>query len=182
MSRKLLLIALLMVAPGMALSAQERPAAVRRCPKPAEACGTELRQSLEKRGMLGFLFSEVNADDPAPAGARFVVRSAPPGYPARQAGLREGDFLLAMNGTDLSRETKESLTERHRGVKAGETVVYQVLRDGRRVAVRVKAASPDPQSVNAWMADHFRESHGPEEYRAYLRQLQAASRKRTGKP
>lgn len=182
MSRKLLALAVLILAQGLPLHAQEGKAAARRCPEPAQACGTEFRQNLEKRGMVGFLFSEVNADDQAPGGARFVVRSAPPGYPARQAGLREGDFLLAMNRVDLSRESKESLTERHRNVKAGETVVYQVLRDGRKVAVRVQAAPPDPQSVNAWMADHFRESHGPEEYRAYLRQLQSASRKPAGKP
>ncbi|HEX2222981.1 MAG TPA: PDZ domain-containing protein [Thermoanaerobaculia bacterium] len=181
MIRKLLLSTVLLLTPDL-LRAQDSAPEPPRCPKPAETCATELQQSLERRGVLGFLFSEVNADDQPPAGARFVVRSAPPGYPARQAGLREGDFLLAMNRMVLARETKESLTGRHRKVRLGETVAYQVLRDGRKLTVRVQAARPDPQSVNAWMSDHFRESHSPEEYRAYLRQLQSAARKSTGKP
>jgi hypothetical protein len=149
----------------------------RHCPKPLEVCVAEQRQHLAKRGVLGFLLSE-SADGvrvPGHSGeSHFIVRAAPPGYPAYTSGLREGDFLLAMDGKDLAGVPRERLLEMNAAVVPRQTVAYRILRAGSEREVRITAASPTRISIDAWVGEHVRGSHRGEDYRRYLLQLKAS--------
>jgi S1-C subfamily serine protease len=68
-------------------------------------------------------------DSSGKAGAR--VREVSPGGPAEQAGVRAGDLVVAVNGTDVrGREPVARVVQLLRDVKPGDKVDLQVLRDG----------------------------------------------------
>lgn len=60
--------------------------------------------------------------------------------PAERAGLRLGDKIIAIGGVDF--QDNEKLKAFDRTVGAGDTVVYSVERDGKRLDVPVRFDSP----------------------------------------
>lgn len=149
----------------------------RHCPKPLDVCVLEQRQQLARRGVLGFLFSESENSlrvQGRRGEYRFLVRAAPPGYPAYASGLREGDFLLSLDGKDLADVSRERLLERNAAVVPQQTVVYRIWRAGSEREVRITAAPPTRISIDAWVGEHVRGSHSGEDYRRYLLQLKSS--------
>lgn len=72
------------------------------------------------------------------AGAR--VREVSPGGPAQQAGVRSGDLIVAVNGTDVrGRESAGRVVELLHDVKPGDKVDLKVLRDGKAHELTVTA-------------------------------------------
>jgi hypothetical protein len=63
-----------------------------------------------------------------------------PDGPADEAGFRQGDVLLAINGVDL--KDVDRLRQVDRRVRTGDVVVYRVARDGVEREYRVRFASP----------------------------------------
>jgi S1-C subfamily serine protease len=61
------------------------------------------------------------------------VRSVSPGGPAAEAGLRDGDLIVALDGKSLtgSSDSGRALVERMRDVKPEQKVKVKVLRDGK---------------------------------------------------
>ncbi|MGH8179461.1 MAG: PDZ domain-containing protein, partial [Steroidobacteraceae bacterium] len=69
-------------------------------------------------------------DSSGHAGAR--VREVSPGGAAEQAGVRSGDLIVAVNGTDVrGRESAGRVVELLNDVKPGNKVDLKVLRDGK---------------------------------------------------
>lgn len=80
-------------------------------------------------------------DSSGNAGAR--VREVSPGGPAEQAGVRAGDLIVAVNGTDVrGREPVARVVQRLRDVRPGDKVVLKVLRGGTTHDL-VATARPD---------------------------------------
>jgi S1-C subfamily serine protease len=68
-------------------------------------------------------------DSSGTAGAR--VREVSPGGPAQQAGIRAGDLIVAVNGTNVhGPEPVARVVQLLRDVKPGDKVDLKVLRDG----------------------------------------------------
>ncbi|MGH8289822.1 MAG: PDZ domain-containing protein [Steroidobacteraceae bacterium] len=64
------------------------------------------------------------------AGVR--VREVSPGGPAERAGVRRGDLIIAVNGTNVrGRQPARRVIELLRGVKPGDKVGLSVMRDGK---------------------------------------------------
>ena len=77
-------------------------------------------------------------DSSGDAGAR--VREVSPGGPAQQAGVRSGDLIVAVNGTDVrGREPAGRVVELLHDVKPGDKVDLKVLRDGKAHELTVTA-------------------------------------------
>jgi predicted metalloprotease with PDZ domain len=75
------------------------------------------------------------------AGAR--VREVSPGGPAERAGIRTGDLIVAVNGTDVrGKDSARRVVELLRSVKPGDKVNLSVLRDGKSRDLTV-TARPD---------------------------------------
>lgn len=69
-------------------------------------------------------------DSSGHAGAR--VREVSPGGPAQQSGVRSGDLIVAVNGTDVrGREPAGRVVELLNDVEPGNKVDLKVLRDGK---------------------------------------------------
>lgn len=86
------------------------------------------------------------------AGAR--VREVSPGGPAEQAGVRAGDLIIAVNGTDVGgKEPARHVVELLGGVRPGDKVDLRVLRNGKTRNLTV-TARPDWDGV--FIARRFR--------------------------
>ena len=80
-------------------------------------------------------------DSKGDAGAR--VRDVSPGGPAEHAGVRPGDLIVAVNGTNVrGREPAGHVVELLHDVKPGDKVELKVLRHGKTRDLTV-TASPD---------------------------------------
>lgn len=103
--------------------------------------------SPEKRARL-WLGMRFAADD-----GKIVVTDVQPGSPAAQAGAQAGDRVVEVAGeraTDLLRLQRSLL---HR--KAGDTVTFELERDGKRVSASVKLAALPVVSVPDLMLKRF---------------------------
>lgn len=80
-----------------------------------------------RRAVLGIQID----DDPGKQGAR--VLSVSPGGPAAEAGLRDRDLIIALDGDALPGDGADrALVERMRKVKPEQKVKVRVLRDGKK--------------------------------------------------
>jgi len=105
-----------------------------------------MRQLVEQgrvvRGYLGVVIQNVDAklaksfDLPDTHGA--LVASVAKGTPAEKAGLKEGDFIVAVDGKAV-RNVNE-LRNRVAQIKPGTAVKLSIYRDGRKRTVTVKVA------------------------------------------
>ena len=77
---------------------------------------------------MGMLIS----DNPGPG---VMVADVSPDGPAEEAGIHQGDFLMAVNGADI--ETPEDLDERATQAPRDKPVTFSVWRDGATEAVEV---------------------------------------------
>jgi S1-C subfamily serine protease len=93
--------------------------------------------------------------EPAGGGAGARVREVSPGGPAAEAGIRSGDVLVAINGTDLKPgEPTHQVVRIMREVKADSRVKVRVLRDGQsREFVLTARAGPSLLASIPDMAD-----------------------------
>jgi hypothetical protein len=90
-------------------------------------------------------------DSSGNAGAR--VREVSPGGPAEQAGVRAGDLIVAVNGTDVrGREPVARVVQRLRDVRPGDKVVLKVVRDG---TTRDLVATARPDGDEFFVAREF---------------------------
>ncbi|GAA1970269.1 S1C family serine protease [Amycolatopsis minnesotensis] len=100
----------------------------------------KIAQTLIKSGQVKHADIGVNAASVSAnssEGAR--VQNVPPGSPAQQAGIAEGDVITKVG--DRMVRTAAELTVAVRGHAVGEVVPVQVVRDGRQLTVDVTLGS-----------------------------------------
>lgn len=102
--------------------------------------GSPARTVEASRGWIGIVHEGDGQGAPAlhefPGGhTGLVVKDVVAGSPARAAGLRPGDVILAMDGRPLAPATPTMLQ-----VRDGQAVQLRLLRDGRVVETRLVAA------------------------------------------
>ncbi len=102
-----------------------------------------------RRGVLGLSLAEVSAPDAERLGLRSIrgalVQSfSGAGSPARAAGVREQDVIVAANGRPVDRVgTLQRIVRSH---EPGDVVVLTVLRGGREQTARVRLAEAPPEA------------------------------------
>jgi serine protease Do len=119
----------------------------------AQRVGEDLiRYGRVRRPILGVQINEVTVEDaevfqlPAVAGA--VVQSfSSDASPARQAGLRQGDVIVAVNGVGIGQVNE--LQRRIASQRPGDQVTLDVIRYGVRQQVQVRLAEAESQPVAA---------------------------------
>ena len=166
--RALVILGLISIASPLAAVEPER------CSKPLDTCLVDLRVVYQNHGVLGFQFSGSRPDEPVPPGS-FILRAVPPGYPAHAAGLKTGDVLLAVKGTPLKGLLREGVEKIIDTIQVGEVVPLEILRQGKKQSIEVKAGKPDPMSVEAWIGQHVRRAHSEEDLSRYLRGVRTGS-------
>lgn len=126
--------------------------------------GVELGETAEAEGRTGIRLRDVEE-----------------GGPAARAGVRPGDILLSLNGTDLGDDPTKRLLTLLGDVEPGDTVTLGLIRDGRRESARVVTDRAQGLSVfgrggppSAWSfprPERLRTAMVAPEARVYLRQL-----------
>jgi serine protease Do len=95
------------------------------------------------RGWLGVEVQPVTPEIAASLGSKdskgALVASVVPGGPAAKGGFRQGDMILAVNGTAV--EDSRDLTRRVAALQAGHTATFTIVRDGKQQQLHVDVAS-----------------------------------------
>jgi S1-C subfamily serine protease len=78
-----------------------------------------------------------------------VQRVAPDG-PSARAGLRAGDIIVTVNGRAVDFGDELDLLLYLGDRKAGESIVFGIVRDGRRSNLTVKAGAMSENAQAAW--------------------------------
>ena len=113
---------------------------------PSNMAGNIMRQLVKNsamvRGYLGVAIQDVDQklaksfDLPSADGA--LVASVGEDTPAERGGLKEGDFIVAVNGKTV--KNVNDLRNRIAAVTPGDTAVLKLYRDGKMRTVKVKVA------------------------------------------
>ena len=102
-----------------------------------------LRLGEVRRGQIGVVLQDLTpqlAEALGLAGqAGAVITQVEPGSPAARAGLRQGDVVLAVDGTAVHSSTE--LRNRIALIEVGSSAVLDILRDGRRSRASVTPAA-----------------------------------------
>ena len=141
----LTLVALLAVSPVVAGEEQK-------CDSEPVACLKYIVDNLEGKGWLGV---ELNF----PEGESPEILKVIPKSPAEQAGLRQGDFLVALNGMRYATATEDALAEAKRALIPGNRVTVTLSRDGREVDVEVVAGKVPDSVLAQWIGTHMLYQH-----------------------
>lgn len=94
---------------------------------------TNVRSIPKPRAIIGVLLED------APEGA--LIRNVIPGSPASEAGLKENDIIVEVNGAKV--QGREALVDKLRDMQPGDEVTLGVLRDKERLEVTAKLAQAD---------------------------------------
>ena len=99
-----------------------------------------------KRGYLGVSITNVSSDMSEFYGGRFgaLVASVGSDTPAKKAGLKRGDLIIAVNGKKV--ESASSLKNAIGRYQPGATVTLTYIRDKKEHNVEIKLASYDEQT------------------------------------
>jgi serine protease Do len=101
------------------------------------------------RGRLGLTIQEVNQalaqSFGLPKASGALVSSVEPGGPAAAAGLRPGDVILKLNGSDIS--GSPDLPPRVADLKPGSTAKVEIWRDRARREVEVRVGESNEAAV-----------------------------------
>lgn len=145
MKRAILIVvvaALVVVAPALAGDSKGK------CTYSTQECLDSMVKHFQTRGWVGI---ELESSD----GGELTITRVEPDSPAEEAGLREGDQLLAMNGIRFSEENKEAMKAAQAKMTIGAMVTYTVGRNGMNKDVDVTLRQM-PESVLAkWIGRHM---------------------------
>jgi serine protease Do len=122
---------------------------------PSNMARNVMAQLIEKgqvrRGRLGVGVQPVNSEEASRlglGGARgVIVRQVEKGGPAERAGIREGDVILAFNGTPVN--DSNSLRNLVAGSQPGTEVTLTIFRDGHEQPVTVTLGEFNPPTEKA---------------------------------
>jgi C-terminal processing protease CtpA/Prc len=99
---------------------------------------------MEKLRNRGFLGIDLDEDDDA-KDAGVTISGVTPGGPAEKAGLREGDVITGINGTNFKTvgddDASDKLVEFMRGTKPGDSLKVAYSRDGKSASATLTAGS-----------------------------------------
>jgi predicted metalloprotease with PDZ domain len=124
----------------------------KKCSHSTQECLNYLAASLSGRGWVGI---EMSSRENGSVEVTKVID----GSPAKNAGLRAGDVLLAVNGVRMRDPAQEAERKKiHESMKPGVVITYAVMRGGHERSAEVKLgempASVRHQIIGGHMAEH----------------------------
>jgi len=119
------------------------------CTASTQDCLNKMVTKFKEKGWVGIEY------DKADKGDQQTIQKVVPGSPAEQAGLREGDVLLAINGVRFGDEDKEKWAKVKKAWGPGQTITYTVARDGKKSEVAVTLGHVPEEVMAQWIGEHM---------------------------
>jgi len=115
---------------------------------------TLVKNGKVRRGQLGITVAKANSDNAKQLGISdvnkgVIVAQVQPGSGADRAGLRKGDVITALNGTEVN--DANVFRNQVAGTAPGSEVTLTIIRDGREQQVRATLGefTPQPERLRA---------------------------------
>jgi putative serine protease PepD len=119
----------------------------------AEDCAKETEAYFKTHGWLG-VEKDRNED------GTFTITAITPGGPAEKAGFQVGDRIVSINGVTIDTANDEKLKAmKKEGMKIGETVTYEVSRNGQNVTLRASLVKIPDDTLAAMIDKHNKQDH-----------------------
>ncbi|HEV8335448.1 MAG TPA: PDZ domain-containing protein [Candidatus Polarisedimenticolia bacterium] len=122
------------------------------CTMKAEDCAKEMTTYFKTHGWLG-VEKDHNED------GTLTVTKIAPGGPAEKAGFQVGDRIVSINGVALPSGNEEKLKALKEGMKIGDTVTYEVSRNGQNVTLQAGLTKIPDDALAAMIEKHQKEEH-----------------------
>ena len=119
-----------------------------KCDASTQDCLNKMAANLKNKGWVGIEF------DKQESGA-LLIKHVVENSPAEQAGLREGDVLLAVNGVKYGTEDKDKWHKVKKSWTPGSTINYTVKRSGGKKDVAVTLGTVPEDVLYAWLGEHM---------------------------
>ena len=133
---------------------------------PAAAGGAKCDGSAEELAMMKTKYANkawLGVEYDKTDSGYYVIKSVHVGSPADQAGFREGDVLLTMEGEKYTKANKAALKKVWSKVEPGSEVQYVVKRDGSKVEMNATLAHVPVDLQEKWIAEHMAEHHADQQ-------------------
>ena len=134
---------------------QKKAAQAASASKSCEMTAAECQKWLAEAKTRPWLGVDLNVDKTADT---VTVEHVVADSPAKRAGFRVGDQLVALNGVSYGRAHEKKLAATMNGLKEGETVTYTVRRNGAEQKLSA-TLSRMPDSVYLAMVDQHKKEH-----------------------
>ena len=120
-----------------------------KCTASTQDCLNKMAAKLAARGWVGLELEENEKT------GGLTVNRVVPYSPATEAGFREGDVLLALNGVGFAEENHEALKEIKQDMKPGTEVTYTVARKGKERDLDVTLTELPEDLLAQWIGNHM---------------------------
>jgi len=157
----MILAALAVLVPGTLLAGGEcsgsedaaKLVANHKCSSSTQECLDYMATKFKDRGWVGI---EMEIDDETSA---MSVTKVEAHSPAMEAGFKEGDVLVALNGVRLDDESKEKVKGAQQKMTIGSTVTYTIERNGKKKDLDVTLGQIPEAVLAKWIGRHMIEGH-----------------------
>lgn len=131
-------------------------AAKQKCEESTQECLDKMAAHFRGRGWVGIELA-MNEETGV-----MTVSAVEPHSPAMEAGFKEGDVLVALNGVRLDDENKEKVYAAKEKMTIGTTVTYTVNRGGKEQDLPVTLGQIPETTLAKWIGRHMIEGHSQE--------------------
>ena len=156
----MILAALAVLVPGTLLAGEECSGsgeAVKvvkhKCEASTQECLDYMTTKFKDRGWVG-IEMEIDEETSAMSVTKVEARS-----PAMEAGFKEGDVLVALNGVRLDDKSKEKVKGAQQKMTIGSTVTYTIERNGKMKDLDVTLGQIPEAVLAKWVGRHMLEGH-----------------------
>lgn len=125
----------------------------RRCTAPAEECVVKIREMMTGQMFLGVIFYDSETG--------IYVKSVVAGSPAEEAGLVAGDYIVGIEGTDISGGDVKAFKKMFGKAQKQGTVTLEVRREGMSATLTRTARLREitEEQITRIIAAHLEAAH-----------------------
>lgn len=125
-----------------------------KCTASAQACLDKYVSHLASTAWDG-----INVEGLGSESGAVSVYEVEKGSPGEQAGVKQGDTLIAMAGKTLAGMSGEDLEATMKTIKIGDKVPFVVERDGKKQTIHVTMVAVPDSTIATWVGKHMVKHH-----------------------
>ena len=120
-----------------------------KCTQSTQECLDMMAAKLNKKGWVGIEFDKSEDE------SKLVIKRVVENSPAAEAGFREGDVIVAVNGIAYNDENQEKLKAQWEGMTPGKKMDFTVSRNGYEKSLSATLTKVPSEVLAAWVGNHM---------------------------